>query len=140
MSKRDLGFDDADICRKLETIPGFHLYISEINSKHQSSFLFSLKVELMLVLAVLNRLKSFRWYFLMVANNWIHWKAEFLRHVNKKHNNKFDWYAKVSILLSTGNSLLYILSQPFSTTCKHHYKIISQGNGKFQDWGGCMWE
>ena len=25
----------------------------------------------------------------------------------------------------------YISTQPFSTTCKHHYKIISQGNGKF---------
>ena len=58
MTKRDLGFDHADICRKLETIPGFHLYISEINSKHQLSFLFSLKVELMLVLALLNRLES----------------------------------------------------------------------------------
>ena len=58
MTKRDLGFDDEDICRKLEIIPGFHLYITEINSKHQSSFLFSLKVELMLLLAILNRLKK----------------------------------------------------------------------------------
>ena len=25
---------------------------------------------------------------------------------------------------------LCISTQPFSTTCKHHYKIISSGNGK----------
>ena len=28
--------------KKLELIPGFHIYITEINSKHQSSFLLSL--------------------------------------------------------------------------------------------------
>ena len=28
--------------KKLEPIPGFHFYITEINSKHQSSFLLSL--------------------------------------------------------------------------------------------------
>ena len=44
--------------RKLEIIPGFHFYITEINSKHKSSFLFSLKVELMLLLAILNKLKA----------------------------------------------------------------------------------
>ena len=62
MTKRDLGFDHEDICTKLEIIPGFHFYISGINSKHQSSFLFSFKVELML-LAILNGLKRFKWYF-----------------------------------------------------------------------------
>ena len=41
--------------RKL--IPGFHFYITEINSKHQSSFLLSLKLELMLFLAILNILQ-----------------------------------------------------------------------------------
>ena len=40
----------------------FHFYITAINSKHQSSFLFSFKVELML-LAILNGLKRFKWYF-----------------------------------------------------------------------------
>ena len=55
--------------RKHELIPGFHFHITEINSKHQLSFLLSLEVELMLLLAILNRLKSFRWYFLMFANN-----------------------------------------------------------------------
>ena len=45
MTKRDLGFNHEDICRKLEIIPRFHFYIKEINSKHQSSFLFSLKVQ-----------------------------------------------------------------------------------------------
>ena len=61
MTKRDLGFDDEDIIfyGKLEIIPGFHFYITAINSKHQSSFLFSFKVELMLLLAILNGLKSF---------------------------------------------------------------------------------
>ena len=62
MTKRDLGFEHEDICGKLEIIPGFHFYITAINSKHQSSFLFSFKVELML-LAILNGLKRFRWYF-----------------------------------------------------------------------------
>ena len=46
-----------------------HFYITEVNFKLQTSFLFSLKVELMMLLAILNRLKSFRWYFLMFANN-----------------------------------------------------------------------
>ena len=52
-----------------EIIPGFHFYFPEINSKHQSSFLFSFTVELMLLLAISNNLKSFKWYFLMFANN-----------------------------------------------------------------------
>ena len=83
MTKRDLGFNGEGICRKIEIIPGFHLYITEINSKHQSSLLISLKVELMLLLAILNGLKSFRWYFLM----FIYWEVELLQHVNMKHNN-----------------------------------------------------
>ena len=41
ITKRDLGFDHEDIGRKLEIIPGFHLYITEINSKHESAFLLS---------------------------------------------------------------------------------------------------
>ena len=70
MRKRDLGFDHENICKKLEihVIRAFHLY-TEVNYKHQSSFLFRIKVELMLLLAILNRLKSFRWYFLMFAYN-----------------------------------------------------------------------
>ena len=43
----------------------------------------------MLLSAVLNRLKSFRWYFLMFAINGIYWKLELLQHVNMKRNNKF---------------------------------------------------
>ena len=69
MTKRDLGFDHESICGKLEIMPGFAFYITAINSKHQSSFLFCLKFELMLLLAILNRLKSFSWYFLMFANS-----------------------------------------------------------------------
>ena len=52
MTKRDLGFNHEDICGKLEMIPGFHFYITAISSKHQSSFLFSFKFELMLLLAI----------------------------------------------------------------------------------------
>ena len=89
MTKRDLGFDHEDICGKLEIIPGFHFYIIAINSKHQSSFLFRFKVELMLLLAILNGLKSLRWYFLMFENSQIYWKVEFLQLVNMKYNNKF---------------------------------------------------
>ena len=43
MTKRDLGFDRENICGKLEIMPGFAFYITAINSKHQSSFLFCLK-------------------------------------------------------------------------------------------------
>ena len=89
MTKRDLGLDHEDICGKLKIIPGFHFYITTINSKHQSSFLFSFKVGLMLLLAILNGLKSFRWYFLMFANSQIYWKVQLLQHANIKHNNKF---------------------------------------------------
>ena len=77
------------ICRKIEIIPGFHLYITEINSKHQSSLLISLKVELMLLLAILNGLKSFRWYFLMFANSRIYWKVELLQYVNMQYDDTF---------------------------------------------------
>ena len=56
MMKRD--FDHEDICGKLEIIPGFHFYITAINSKHQSSFLFSFKFELISFLATLTGLKS----------------------------------------------------------------------------------
>ena len=59
MTKRDLGFDHEDICGKLKIIPGFHFYITAINSKHQSSFLFSFQAELMLLLVILNELKFF---------------------------------------------------------------------------------
>ena len=86
--------------RKLEIIPGFHFYITEISFKHQLSFLFSLKIELMLLLAILNRLKSFWWYFLTFANNWIYWKVELLQHVNMKLNNQFYWYVKSFLLAS----------------------------------------
>ena len=33
---------------------------------------------------------------------------------------------------------LCISTQPFSTTCKHHYKIISLGNGKFVAYTPCL--
>ena len=36
----------------------------------------------MLLLAILNKLRSFTWYFLMFADNWIYWKEELLQHGN----------------------------------------------------------
>ena len=39
--KTDLGFDNGDICKNLEIIPGFHPRMTEINSGQKSSFLFS---------------------------------------------------------------------------------------------------
>ena len=48
----------------------------------------------MFLLAIFNRLKSFRWYFLVFAINWIYWKMELLQHVNMKRNNKCYWYVK----------------------------------------------
>ena len=63
MTKRELGFDHEDMSGNLEIIPGFHFYITAVNSKHQSSFLFRFKFELMLLLAILNGLKIFLMVF-----------------------------------------------------------------------------
>ena len=57
--KRDLGFDHEGIWRKLWIIPGINLCITEINSKHQSIFLFRLIVELMLLLAIFQEVEKF---------------------------------------------------------------------------------
>ena len=92
----------------------------------------------MLLLAILNRLKSFRWYFHMFVNNWIYWEVELLRHVNMKCNKTFYWYVKVFIWLSTGMSLYYISTQPFSSTYKHYYRVIGQGNGKLLAYTPCL--
>ena len=35
MTKSNVGFDHKDICRILEIIPRFYLYITEIKSKNQ---------------------------------------------------------------------------------------------------------
>ena len=58
----------------------------------------------------------------MFANNWIYGKVELLQLVKMKHNNNF--YMMICKKF-TGKSLYYILTQTFSTTCKHPYKIIS---------------
>ena len=81
MTKRDLWFDHEDICGKPEIIPGFHFCIIAINSKRQSSFLFSFKVDLVLLLAILNGLKNFWWYFIMFANS---------RNIMKRDMDKFN--------------------------------------------------
>ena len=113
-------------------------WISFLHHRNQSSFLLSLEFEFMLLLAILNGLKSFRWYFLMFENNRIYWEVELLQHVNMKCNKTFYWYVKVFIWLSTGKSLYYISTQPFSSTYKHYYKIISQGNGKLVAYTPCL--
>ena len=92
----------------------------------------------MLLLAILNRLKSFSWYFLMFASNWIYWKVELLQHLNMKQQLILLICKKVFIWLSTSSSLYYLSTQPFSKTCKHNYKIISQGNGKFVPYTPCL--
>ena len=124
--------------RKLELIPGFHFYITEINSKHQSSFLLSLEVELMLLLAILNRLKSFRWYFLMFANNWIYWEVELLQHVNMKRNNTFYWYVKSFHLTIYWQVFVLYFNPTISSTYKHYYKVIGQGIGKLMAYIPCL--
>ena len=101
-------------------------------NQFQTSIKFSLQfrswVDVML-LAILNMLKNFRWYFLVFAINRIYWKLELLQHLNMKCNNNF--YVNIKrfsvIWLFPGKSLYNIPTQPFSTTCKHHYKIINQG-------------
>ena len=109
--------------RKLEAIPVFQFHITEINSKHQSSFLLSSKVELTLLLAILNKFKNFRWYFSCLP--FIEFTGmELLQHVNIKCNDKFYLYVKSFHL--TGKSLYHISTQPFSSACKHHHKIINE--------------
>ena len=124
--------------RKLELIPGFNFYITEINSKHQSSFLLRLEVELMLFLAILKRLKSFRWHFLMFANNWIYWEVELLQHVNMKCDNTFYWYVKSFHLTIYWQVFVLYFNPTISSTYKHYYKVISQGNGKLVAYTPCL--
>ena len=50
--------------------------------------------------------KSFGWYFLIFAINWIYWNMELLQYVNMKHTNKFYWYIK------SFQSFDYLLFQP----------------------------
>ena len=125
--------------RKLELIPGFHFYITEITSKHQSSFLLSSEVELMLLLAVLNRLKSFRWYFLVFANNWIYWEVELLQHVNMKRNNTFYWYVKSFHLTIYWQVFVwYFNSTIFLNIWTLLQNNLSQENGKLVAYMPCL--
>ena len=127
--KEDLGFNHAGIYKKLEIIPGFHLYIIEINSKYQSSFFFSLEVDLIMLLAILKRLKSFNWFLSCLeiieftgrwsCCNMLTWNTTIILLIGKKF--PFDYLL---------GSLYYISTQPFSTTCKHYDEMISQGIGK----------
>ena len=47
----------------------FIFTLQKLIFKLQSSFFFSLKVELIMLLAILHRLKNFRWFFLTFVNN-----------------------------------------------------------------------
>ena len=60
--KRHLGFDFEGCGRKLQITRGINLFITEINSKNQSIFLFRLIIKLMLLLAIFKRLKSLKWF------------------------------------------------------------------------------
>ena len=91
----------------------------------------------MLLLAILNRLKSFRWHFLVSAIHWIYCKVELLQHVNLKRNNKCYWLLKRCYFTIYWQAFIF---QPnhFPQLVKHHYKIISQGNGKFVAYTPCL--
>ena len=110
------------------TWTSFPHHINQFQTSIKFSLQFRSWVDVML-LAILNMLKSFRWYFLVFAINWIYWELELLQHLNMKCNNNF--YVNITrfsaIWLFPGKSLYNIPTQPFSTTCKHHYKIINQG-------------
>ena len=124
MTKKVFRFDHKDVCRKLEIKPGSHLYITEINSKYQSSFLFSIKVELVLLPVILKRLRI-SMVSLMLTNNWIYCrKVELLQHVNRKHKNKFCWYAKSSHL--TFHWQVFVLY--FNPTIFHNLLTILWNN------------
>ena len=84
--KEDLGFNHGGIYKKFEIIPGFRLYITEINSKHQSSFFFSLEVD---VIGYIKEVEKFQLVSLVFGNNWIYREVELLQHVNMKHNDNF---------------------------------------------------
>ena len=92
----------------------------------------------MFLLALLNRLKGFNWYFLMFANNWICWKVELLQHVNMKRNNKLYWYVNSFHLTNYRLVFVLYLNPTISTTCEHYFKRISQGNGKFVAYTPCL--
>ena len=129
----DQIFEDKECC-----LLQMKCMMSGINSKHQSSFLLSSEVELMLSLAILNKLKSFRWYFLMFANNWIYWEVELLQNVNMKRSNTFYLYVKsFHLTIYWQVSVLYFNPTIFPTY-KHYYKIISQGNGKLVAYTPCL--
>ena len=60
------------------------------------------------------------------------------QHVNMKRNNTLYWYVKKFHLTIYWQVFVYISTQPFSSTYKHYYKIISQGNGKLVAYTPCL--
>ena len=54
-----------------------------------------------------------------------------------KCNNKFYWYVK-SFHLTIYWKVFVLYFNLFSTTFKHHYKIISQGSGKLVTYTPCL--
>ena len=113
-------------------------WISFLHHRNQSSFLLSLEFEFMLLLAILNGLKSFRWYFLMFENNRIYWEVELLQHVNMKCDNTFYWYVKSFHLTIYWQVFVLYFNPTISSTYKHYYKVIGQGIGKLMAYIPCL--
>ena len=100
-----------------------------------------------MLLAFLNGLKRFWWYFLMFANNWIYWKVESLQHVEHETQQKISLICR-KFLLDYLPASRCIIFQPnhFPIICDHLYKISGQGNIHHvwnvmsivseQNWGG----
>ena len=66
-------------------------------------------------------------------------QVELLQHVNMKYKNKVYCYVKSFPLTVYWQVFVFYMStQPFSTTCNHHYKVISQGIGKFVAYTRCL--
>ena len=66
-------------------------------------------------------------------------QVELLQHVNMKYKNKVYCYVKSFHLTVYWQVFVFYMStQPFSTTCNHHYKVISQGIGKFVAYTRCL--
>ena len=100
-----------------------------------------------MLLAILNMLKNFRWYFLVFAINWIYWELELLQHLNMKlFKRKENLVEKLEFSIGLINKILrkrdvyqWKSSANFFTTpaCifMAHSKVIqSSHNPRFKCW------
>ena len=105
--------------RKLETIPGFHFHITEINSKQQSSSLFNLKLSwccfwlYSIGSKVLDGVSS----CLPLVEFTGRWSCCNMLTLNA--TNKFCWYIKIFYLTIYRQVFVLYLNPTISTTCKH---------------------